>query len=77
MSKILGQLLPCKNKSKWYQIGFTMIVLAKAYYSYKCDKSHMTGFYINKVLKEVELFEWPSYIVYVSFLEAIIEPTAK
>ena len=50
--------------------------IAKAY-SYKCDKSHMTGFYINKVLKEVELFEWPSYIVYVSFLEAIIEPTAK
>ena len=31
----------------WYQIGST-----------KCDKFHMTGFYINKVLKEeVERFE--------------------
>ena len=30
-------------------------------WSYNHNKFHMTGFYINKILKEeVELFEWPS-----------------
>ena len=44
----------CKDKSK---DGIKLET-----YSYKGDKFHMTGFYINKVLKEeVELFEWHSY----------------
>ena len=62
LSKILVQLLPCKDKVKVISHLIYDEFIAETQ-SYNHEKMHMTGFYIlNKVLKEeVEPFEWPSY----------------